>query len=165
MDVVINKVAKESGGWWSLILCNPKREDYGEKQVTKLSIKSLEMCTESLGSETGRESSESIENNNNNYSKIVKRHTSTTSNKILVAHFPPPLTSIIQVTPHRQGDRLILKATTISAPKSCFKAERLHGRLRLSFNNTEIIAQNGYITPTKCNQNGTKIPTFWVAIS
>lgn len=159
MDVVINKVAEESEGWWSLILCNPKREDYGEKQVTKLSIKSLEMCTESLGSETGRESSESIENNN---SKIVKKHTTTSSNKMLVAHFPPPLTSIIQVTPHRQGDRLILKATTM---KSCFKAERLHGRLRLSFNNTEILAQNGYITPTKCNQNGTNIPTFWVAIS
>ncbi|XP_015078608.1 protein FANTASTIC FOUR 3-like [Solanum pennellii] len=163
MGVAINKVAEESGGWWSLILCNPKREDYGEKQVTKLSIKSLEMCTESLGSETGRESSESIEDINN--SKIVKKRTSTSSNKILVAHFPPPLTSIIQVTPHRQGDRLILKATTISAPKACFKAERLHGRLRLSFNNTEILARNGYITPTKCNQNGTNIPTFWVAIS
>lgn len=178
------------GDGWSLIqhdLSNPKKE---EKQVyvhplvkrrsNSLSIKSLEMCTESLGSETGSDISETIEESgNNNYSsKCGKKHT---TNKTVVAHFPPPLTSIngLRVRPHREGDRLILKATTITAPKPCFKAERLDGRLRLSFwNNSNVdesdrklLGENGYIRPRKCKENGSRIkgiPTWeplWVAIS
>ncbi|KAK4720284.1 hypothetical protein R3W88_018622 [Solanum pinnatisectum] len=180
------------GNGWSLIqhdLYNPKKDEKEEKQVyvhplvkrwsNTLSIKSLEMCTESLGSETGSETIEESENNNYS-SKCGKKHT-TTTNKTVVAHFPPPLTSIngLQVRPHREGDRLILKATTITAPKSCFKAERLDGRLRLSFwNNSNVdesdrklLGENGYIRPRKCKENGSRIkgiPTwepFWVAIS
>ncbi|KAH0663619.1 protein FANTASTIC FOUR 1-like [Solanum tuberosum] len=180
------------GDGWSLIqhdLCNPKKDDNYEKQVyvhplvkrrsNTLSIKSLEMCTESLGSETGSDHiSESSENNNySRPSKCGKKHT-TSTNKTLVAHFPPPLTSInngLQLRPHREGDRLILKATTITPPKSCFKAERLDGRLTLSFwNNVDesdsrkLLGENGYIRPRKCKSRIKGIPTwetFWVSIS
>ncbi|WMV36243.1 hypothetical protein MTR67_029628 [Solanum verrucosum] len=185
------------GDGWSLIqhdLCNPKKDDY-EKQVVyvhplvkrlsnTLSIKSLEMCTESLGSETGSDISETIEeisSENNYYSRPSKcggkKH--TTNKTLVVAHFPPPLTSInngLQLRSHREGDRLILKATTITAPKSCFKAERLEGRLTLSFWNNvvdesdsrKLLGENGYITPRKCNSGIKGIPTwepFWVSIS
>uniref|UniRef100_A0A0V0HD77 Putative ovule protein n=1 Tax=Solanum chacoense TaxID=4108 RepID=A0A0V0HD77_SOLCH len=141
------------------------------------------MCTESLGSETGSDISEISSENNYYYysrpSKCGKKHSTTTTNKTLVAHFPPPLTSInngLQLRSHREGDRLILKATTITAPKSCFKAERLDGRLRLSFWNnldesdsTKLLGENGYIRPRKCNSRIKGIPTnwepFWVSIS
>ncbi|KAG5603351.1 hypothetical protein H5410_034721 [Solanum commersonii] len=176
------------GDGWSLIqhdLCNPKKDDNYEKQVVyvhplvkrwsnTLSIKSLEMCTESLGSETGSDISETIESENySRPSKCGKKH--TTNKTLLVAHFPPPLTSInngLQLRSHREGDRLILKATTITAPKSCFKAERLDGRLRLSFwNNVDerkLLGENGYIRPRKCKSRIKGISTwepFWVSIS
>ncbi|KAJ7977410.1 Protein FANTASTIC FOUR like [Quillaja saponaria] len=113
---------------------------------SKLSAKSLEMCTESLGSETGNntcESSEdidlfSLENGNCSTKRLISK-----ANKICVSKkfnrshsFPPPLTSItdlggVQVRPHREDGRLVLKAVTISSPHSYVHAERSNGRLRI----------------------------------
>ncbi|XP_060189190.1 protein FANTASTIC FOUR 4 [Lycium barbarum] len=149
-------------GGWSFIqdLSNPKK-DYVEKEVyihplvkrssNTLSTKSLEMCTESLGSETGSDISDaSIEEHSffssesENFSHLTRRSKEIVKKHNRIASFPPPLTSIsrtngVQVRPHREGGRLILKATTISARKSYFKTKRVNGRLRLYLlNNTEI---------------------------
>ncbi|MED6106820.1 hypothetical protein PIB30_007845, partial [Stylosanthes scabra] len=109
-----------------------------KRSSSMLNPNSLEMCTESLGSETG--SLFSISHNNHN-------HTNTTTTTTLIKHtrkpnkprtFPPPLTSIthhggaLRVMPHRRHGRLVLEAVT-SPPETAtyFHAERSHGRLRL----------------------------------
>ncbi|MCD9558853.1 hypothetical protein HAX54_016481 [Datura stramonium] len=193
---------------WSFIkdLSNPKK-DYVEKlgvyvhplvkrSSTTLSTKSLEMCTESLGSETGSDIRESIEDNSlflleSENSRLTPRSKCRGTGKKhnhQVANFPSPLTSMsringVQLRPHREGGRLILKATTISARKPCFKTERVDGRLRLSLlNDTEteaeaqddehevnvdesddgnrkLVSENGvgdYIRPSKCKENGSR---------
>ncbi|KAF3631832.1 hypothetical protein FXO38_26453 [Capsicum annuum] len=188
-------------GGWSFIqdLSNPKKDDYEEKEEyvhptvkrssNTLSIKSLEMCTESLGSETGSDISESIEEHSfflseseNNNSHLAPRSKCKELGKKrdrITTSFPPPMPSLsrtngVQVMrPHREGGRLILKATTVSAPKPYFKAERVDGRLRLSLlnNNTEhdenidesddcdrkLVSENGYVRPSKCKENGSRI--------
>jgi len=111
-----------------------------------LSAKSLELCTESLGCETGSnasddtddmslfslESSPSLRSNNtpvvtnkNSESKRLNRGSTST--------FPPPLTSMggVRVRSHREDGRLILEAVTSSSPQPYFQAERGNGRLRL----------------------------------
>ncbi|CAN6589069.1 unnamed protein product [Malus baccata var. baccata] len=145
-----------------------------KRSASVLSPRSLEMCTESLGNETGSENggdklslllhkiespllslgssgevnpnprcstttittSESpkilSDNNVQATPKRLKSGSATTTN------FPPPLTSIsgsngVQVMPHREGGRLILKAVTVvSPPTANFQAERGDGRLRLT---------------------------------
>lgn len=150
------------GGWSSIQdLSDPKKDDV-EKQVyvhpmvkqrssNTLSTKSLEMCTESLGSETGSDDiSERIEEHSfllseNENSHLVDRRREIGRKHNRVANFPPPLTSLsrtngVQLRPHREGGHLILKATTISARKSYFITERVDGTLRLFWlkNSTEI---------------------------
>ena len=107
-----------------------------------LSEKSLEMCTEGLGSETGSEGSESrdgmaflsLENVDHETRAAPKlRETRTTSRSV---SFPPPLSSIsgsnnVRVRPHREGGRLVLEAVTVSSCHVHLHAERTDGRLRL----------------------------------
>ncbi|XP_022759725.1 protein FANTASTIC FOUR 1-like [Durio zibethinus] len=143
----------DMGGWSFLqSLANAKDSTERDKiyvhplvkrSASTLSEKSLAMCTESLGSETGSEVSESsddisllsLQNVVCNPSKpreiLVTRKISRSSS------FPPPLTSIsgsngVQVKSHRQGGRLVLQAVTIPPCQSYFRAERSEGRLRLS---------------------------------
>lgn len=109
-----------------------------------LSTQSLEMCTEGLGSETGSNnvddeimadlSSLSCEIQTSTTSSSSRRGRIQRSREYL-ASFPPPLTLIsgtdgIQLRPHREGGRLVLKAVAFSH-KSCFRAERTDCRLRL----------------------------------
>ncbi|OIT05597.1 PREDICTED: protein FANTASTIC FOUR 2-like [Nicotiana attenuata] len=145
------------GGWSFLRSLDNAKKDNAENEVyihpltkrssSTLSPKSLEMCTENLGSETGSDISESIEENyfflserQNSHDvrrskrrEFIQKHNKT-------ATFPPPLTSLngVQVRPYREGGRLILKATTITSCKSCFHTERADGRLRLSLMNDGI---------------------------
>lgn len=146
------------GGWSFLHGLDREKKDNAENEVyihplmkrssfSTLSPKSLEMCTENLGSETGSDISESIEENTcflsereNSHDvrrskrrEIIKKHNGTSS-------FPPPLTSLngVQVRSQREGGRLILKATAITSCKSCFQTERADGRLRLSLLNDGI---------------------------
>ncbi|PHT80500.1 hypothetical protein T459_18552 [Capsicum annuum] len=184
-------------GGWSFIqdLSNPKKDDYEEKEEyvhptvkrssNTLSIKSLEMCTESLGSETGSDISESIEEHSfflseseNNNSHLAPRSKCKELGKKrdrITTSFPPPMPSLSRTNgvqmmrPHREGGRLILKATTVSAPKPYFKAERVDGRLRLSLlnNNTEhdenidesddcdrkLVSENGAYVDIHVNDN------------
>ncbi|KAJ4843023.1 hypothetical protein Tsubulata_045567 [Turnera subulata] len=121
------------------------------RSSSALSGRSLEMCTESLGSETGSDGSEagdvemamlSLENENNvyeprerpvNYKPLTRRGVIM---KRPSASFPPPLSSIsgstsVQMRPHREGGRLVLKAETVPSSRTNFQAERINGRLRI----------------------------------
>ncbi|KAL1369127.1 hypothetical protein HN51_023249 [Arachis hypogaea] len=118
-----------------------------------LSAKSLEMCTENLGCESGSKSKGdemslfSLENNSNGFmensntsvevdTNCFEPNKRLNNNKKCGNTFPPPLTSItdfggLHVRPRRENGRLILEAvTTPSQPY--FRAERSEGRLRLS---------------------------------
>ncbi|KAJ6953873.1 hypothetical protein NC652_005570 [Populus alba x Populus x berolinensis] len=113
-----------------------------KRSSSMLSEKSLEMCTEGLGSETGSEGSESrdgmaflsLENVDHETRAAPKlRETRTTSRSV---SFPPPLSSIsgsnnVRVRPHREGGRLVLEAVTVSSCHVHLHAERTDGRLRL----------------------------------
>ncbi|KAF6162798.1 hypothetical protein GIB67_029067 [Kingdonia uniflora] len=114
-----------------------------------LSEKSLEMCTETLGCETGTDIS--------GYSSLSDSYSSSYSEKensparerpsfgsVLKGKksnnrsFPPPLTSAsgtnsVQIRPHREGGRLVIKAIAVAQSQSYLKAERSDGRLKLSF--------------------------------
>ena len=117
----------------------------------RLSEKSLEMCTESLGSETGSSviitetnkdheisliSLFSTENNGPKKQKISKFGEPKKQNKHHCRSFPPPLTSIsgssgVHVRPHREAGRLVLEAVPAPSCNSLFHAVRGDGRLRL----------------------------------
>ncbi|XP_022959262.1 protein FANTASTIC FOUR 3-like [Cucurbita moschata] len=115
--------------------------------LTGLSEKSLELCTENLGNETGIDIIENTifspetggEDLQTKWGK--KTHSSSHSNSN--SHeFPPPLTTIretesFRVMPHREEGRLIIAAVRTPARSPCFQAERSGGRLRLCFVETE----------------------------
>ncbi|KAK9984176.1 hypothetical protein SO802_033701 [Lithocarpus litseifolius] len=117
----------------------------------RLSEKSLEMCTESLGSETGSSviitetnkdheisliSLVSTEINGPKKQKISKFSEPKKQNKHHCRSFPPPLTSIsgssgVHVRPHREAGRLVLEAVPAASCNNLFHAVRGDGRLRL----------------------------------
>ncbi|PSS14620.1 Protein FANTASTIC FOUR like [Actinidia chinensis var. chinensis] len=108
-----------------------------------LSMKSLEMCTESLGSETGSEISERSDElslisykTENSLFKQESKSLEFSRKLISTNSFPPPLSSIsgsdsFRVRPHREGGRLVIKAVTVSSSDGYFQMERVDGRLRL----------------------------------
>ncbi|KAL6952612.1 hypothetical protein U1Q18_030090 [Sarracenia purpurea var. burkii] len=116
-----------------------------------LTGKSLELCTENLGSETGTDTTEgsdfSLSSSDSDEApareKARSRRCGEDRKVVNGAHdFPPPLTTIsggssfLQVRGRREGGRLIIKAVGGAAPpRGCFRAERSHGRLRLCFSN------------------------------
>ncbi|CAK8543457.1 unnamed protein product [Lathyrus sativus] len=163
--IIINNEChkNDTNSSWSFLQNLTKTENGNDKvyvhptvkrSASMLSEKSLEMCTESLGSETGSNAGESsddlsllsydarndVSNSNNNNSNnnngsnmnnYVPRRVNRASN------FPPPLTSItdfggVHVRPHREGGRLILEAMASPSITPYFHAERCDGRLRLS---------------------------------
>ncbi|XP_059660507.1 protein FANTASTIC FOUR 1-like [Cornus florida] len=115
-----------------------------KRSSSMLSNKSLEMCTESLGSETGSDISESSDeftsfSSESQKFRAIQRLKSRQFAKKLNRRgsFPPPLSSIsgsdsVQVRPHREGGRLVIKAVAVSSCSSYFQAERVDGRLRIS---------------------------------
>lgn len=104
---------------------------------------SLEMCTESLGSETGSSNISGLDDiaisstapgvkNPPPRSFLGTKRLSRRGS----LSFPPPLTSIsgsagVHMRPHREGGRLVLEAVTVSSPQKSFHVERSEGRLRL----------------------------------
>ncbi|KAI9182355.1 hypothetical protein LWI28_024525 [Acer negundo] len=107
-----------------------------KKSASMLSEKSLEMCTESLGSETGSQVSESSDETTE-FCMATDPPPKPRERKMKRSvSFPPPLTSIsgsngVQVRPHREGGRLVLEATVTTQSHTFFHAERSEGRLRL----------------------------------
>ncbi|KAL4564582.1 hypothetical protein LXL04_028646 [Taraxacum kok-saghyz] len=120
----------------------PKNLYLHDQKSLKLSQKSLELCTESLGSETGSDNTSVDETifSIPTSSLLVKRRrkNQVESKKVLSRSFPPPLTTMsgsipFQVRPHREGGRLIIEAMKFSLGTSCLlRAERSHGRLLLT---------------------------------
>ncbi|CAL0316313.1 unnamed protein product [Lupinus luteus] len=123
-----------------------------------LSPRSLELCTENLGSESGSDIVENEIDMDINMNMNMNMHSLSDMgtreqrqpSKVLAAkkgktmNFPPPLTTItgsesLRVMPHREDGRLVIEVT--KAPPmfvSSFRAERSHGRLRLHLLNNHI---------------------------
>ncbi|KAB1227802.1 Protein FANTASTIC FOUR 3 [Morella rubra] len=111
------------------------------------SEKSLELCTENLGNETGTginedsifllPSSDSKDGNFRTREQTKSRQLFETK-KANPPNFPSSLTTIsgsesLLFRPHRENGRLIINAVKAPATQSYFQAERSHGRLRLCF--------------------------------
>ncbi|GMI66527.1 FLORAL TRANSITION AT THE MERISTEM5, FANTASTIC FOUR 2 [Hibiscus trionum] len=118
-----------------------------KRSASRLSEKSLEMCTERLGSETGSEVSDcsddisllSLETRTVACDKTPSkpRESSSTRKISRGKSFPPPLTSIsgsngVRVKSRRENGRLVIEAVSFHPCHSYFHAERSDGRLRLS---------------------------------
>ncbi|KAG9143038.1 hypothetical protein Leryth_006296 [Lithospermum erythrorhizon] len=118
----------------------------------RLSQKSLELCTETLGSETGCDTMDIsiLSLNSSDNTPNVKSPSSTDSQKLpkqmkslrSKAHrsFPPPLTTMrgpnsIQIRPYREEGRLVIEAFETPSRNSYLQAERSNGRLIISFIN------------------------------
>ncbi|MCD7451691.1 hypothetical protein HAX54_013074 [Datura stramonium] len=146
---------------------------------SKLSEKSLALCTENLGSETGTDhitgssifsfsspeskteqspSSIRVESPSSwktNYNKVITYNNTTESCRKI----PPPLTTLrgsnaLQVRPHREGGRLVIKAIEAPQVRTYFHAERSNGRLRLCFLNDGCSASKFDLTETTDEDNG-----------
>ncbi|KAL5992970.1 hypothetical protein ACLOJK_013890 [Asimina triloba] len=134
------------------------------RSASWLSEKSLEVCTESLGSETGSDgfssSSEDFDYSPSDVSedeeegteqeeevRLPKKELGAVNYNCSVSRrspprsFPPPLPSIsrrdgpcLQMRPHRKDGRLVLEAVPVTS-QTYLHAEREGGRLRLTFVN------------------------------
>lgn len=94
-----------------------------------LSEKSLEMCTESLGSETGTHVGEYYVSPATVHNKVTKPRTKKLNRD---QSFPPPLKSAgLQVIGRREGGRLVLEAVTVAEWKNVFYVERSEGRIKV----------------------------------
>ncbi|XP_057427975.1 protein FANTASTIC FOUR 3-like [Lotus japonicus] len=109
-----------------------------------LSPKSLELCTENLGNESGTDIADENDidlfcSGGNLGTRRQPRLQRLAAKKARTQNFPPPLTTIrgsesLLVRPHREDGRLVIEVTKVPPPSpSCFQAERSHGRLRLCF--------------------------------
>ncbi|GJZ68262.1 FANTASTIC FOUR 1-like protein [Tanacetum coccineum] len=118
-----------------------------KRSASALSSVSLEMCTESLGTETGSDVSESSDEftleEREKYRSLMRSKARAFDRKMVSQRkggggLPPPLTSIsgsdgtVKVKPHREGGRLVIKAVSVSDCGTKFEAERTNGRLKLS---------------------------------
>ncbi|CAM9003038.1 unnamed protein product [Rhodiola kirilowii] len=126
-----------------------------KKSTDHLSDKSLEMCTESLGSETGSNIMEGTVSDSAfcfsvNTSRAALKNIkgqSLGSRKIKVnqnSSFPPPLTSMtgasgyVRVKPRREDGRLVLKAVSMPSSEPFFHVKRANGRLKLRVAKSEV---------------------------
>ncbi|KAG6428058.1 hypothetical protein SASPL_112307 [Salvia splendens] len=110
---------------------------------SKLSPKSLQLCTENLGSESGydtfSDSDTFFSDDHPTFSlRHCKHHKSSPKNCRKINDFPPPLTTMsgassLQVRRHREGGRLIIDAIEGPFRNSYLHAERSDGRLKLCF--------------------------------
>ncbi|XP_058776700.1 protein FAF-like, chloroplastic [Vicia villosa] len=159
-----SKITSDPMDIWSSIL-NQKNKDEAsqlktppyihplvKKSKSYLNEKSLEMCTECLGSETGSDwfsssytSSPSSEDDgkmktcyNDDNPKVINNH--SLKNKKKAGRIPPPLPSLssqsqqLQMRSHRDNGRLFLFLQIVSVPsQNNFIATRQNGRLILTF--------------------------------
>ncbi|KAL4355103.1 hypothetical protein GQ457_06G029340 [Hibiscus cannabinus] len=152
-QLIANRKA-EVGGWsflQSLSDAKAPAENHNvyvhplvKRSAVRLSEKSLEMCTERLGSETGSDCSDDISLPCLETQTVAcdfipsKLRESWSIRKTSRSNsFPPPLTSIsgsngVQVKSCRENGRLVLQAISLPPCHSYFHAERSEGRLRLS---------------------------------
>ncbi|CAI8592817.1 unnamed protein product [Vicia faba] len=155
-----SKVPSDQLDIWSSIL-NQNNKDEASQSTTSpyvhplvkksksyLSEKSLEICTESLGSETGSDGfsssyiSTTYEDNNSENAEKLKETVNMVVKKPRC--FPPPLSSLttqtqqLQMKPHRDNGRFFLFLQVVSVPsQNNFFSKRQHGRLILTFANEQ----------------------------
>lgn len=156
---------------WSSILEQNNKDEASQSNTTPyihplvkktksyLSEKSLEICTESLGSETGSDGFSSSEDNNNSEDDEKLKETANMVKKPRC--FPPPLSSLttqtqqLHMRPHRDNGRLFLFLQVASVPsRNSFAATRQNGRLILTFANhddEEIHDENETVTEQPCS--------------
>lgn len=129
-----------------------------KRSKSMLSDKSLGMCTENLGSETGTDiiedddifsmmslsslDSESERSLTSSW-KPRYRKIKEESRKAGYESLPPPLTTMcgantICVRPHRESGRLVMTAVTTSPRRASINAERCNGRLTMSLANDDV---------------------------
>lgn len=105
-----------------------------KKSASSLSQRSLDMCTETLGSENGSngcfsdfdELLAATQAPAKDEGRVVVKKTAQPTAK----SFPPPLSSATQMRSHRCNGRLVLEAVPVQ-PRNCLRAERQDGRLLL----------------------------------
>ncbi|KAL6516070.1 hypothetical protein OROGR_019375 [Orobanche gracilis] len=130
---------------WQAEIGNSKTEQVyvhplGKRSSSSLSTKSLEMCTESLGCETGN--------------NIVSDYDDFSYHAFLEKQG-------VQVRTHREGGRLVIEAFNFPYGGNYFQAERDNGRLKLSlvkgFTDNEIeLGKNEDEDGEEENINGVK---------
>ncbi|KAF5452479.1 hypothetical protein F2P56_027474 [Juglans regia] len=111
-----------------------------KRSSSMLSEKSLLLCTENLGNETGTDINEgnlfSLPSSDSKRSNFPTREQK--KSRQLTQNFPPPLTTMsgsesLRVRTHREDGRLIIEAVKAPTTQSYLQAERSHGRLVLRF--------------------------------
>lgn len=171
---------------WSSILTEKKQESSTlpppyvhpllKKSSSSLTEKSLEICTESLGSETGSEiirlSSYSDEDKDDHPQKqeeekeeifeefpVLKFNHNKKTSSPPPKCFPPPISSLaaedkpsVHMQSHRQNGRLILEAVSVP-PQNHFRAQRVDGRLLLTLITTSSEIEADDIIHQKVGHN------------
>ncbi|CAN8306376.1 unnamed protein product [Cochlearia groenlandica] len=135
---------------------------------SKLNEKSLEMCTESLGTETGSESGDDL-------SLLALEATTTPrvpSTNLQVKKpktsrynsFPPPIKFVKGSKYNRmvrslgEDGRLVVQVISVSYPPDrCFVAERCEGRLRLSLSNESSLLSHNHEGEAEEGKSGNKM--------
>jgi hypothetical protein len=145
-----------NGGWNFLDALSNISQNTSKKETTTITYvhpqqkpsslvlcpKSLELCTENLGSESGID----IVENDMLLSSLGTmeeqrqpcRQVLAATKKVKTQNFPPPLTTIrgsesLRVRPHREDGRLVIEVAKVPTSTCCFQADRSQGRLRLCF--------------------------------
>ncbi|KAK1426676.1 hypothetical protein QVD17_15353 [Tagetes erecta] len=142
-----------------------------KRSASTLSTKSLEMCTESLGSETGSESGDEfgvISMTERDKLRAIQRSICRNfDRKVRRTDFPPPLTSIsgsdaaVKVKHHREGGRLVIKAVSVSNCGTSFKAERTSGRLKLTLlKDCCVDYESGGGENEECESGGAEVENY-----
>ncbi|XP_031121131.1 protein FANTASTIC FOUR 1-like [Ipomoea triloba] len=154
----IDEEPNSNVGGWSFLeaLANPSHTQnenvyvhpLAKRSASTMNTNSLNMCTESLGSETGESccmdecsASPFLLEKHKYQQGFSKSGLKKMKGK---GSFPPPLTSIsrlegvqVQVRPFREEGRLVIKAVNITTPASYFHTHRSNGRLTLSLRKPE----------------------------
>ncbi|KAM7256641.1 hypothetical protein ACFE04_012382 [Oxalis oulophora] len=135
-----------------------------KRSKSSLSEKSLEICTESLGSETGSDgfssypASETGDEEEDDDKMMASKNSSVNYvNKVEKKSFPPPIPSLslrggeggpaatLRMKSHRNNGRLVLEAVPVPQQITNFNAQRQGGRLVLTFasqnNHQELVAK------------------------
>ncbi|CAH8306363.1 unnamed protein product [Eruca vesicaria subsp. sativa] len=158
----------DMGGWSCLqSLCEtkgivPNREDHTKTTAyvhpvdQKLSVAklSLEMCTESLGTESGSETGDAfsllaMEATNIPMLPLDVNPREETYPKVRENSFPPPLKSVKGfdhsriVKSYTEDGRLVVQAIRVFSPPRCFVSERCEGRLRLCLSESSSVSHDG----------------------
>ncbi|KAF8045825.1 hypothetical protein N665_4373s0001 [Sinapis alba] len=148
----------DMGGWSFLqSLCEAKGIVRNREVETKRCAQrvNLEMCTESLGTESGSETGEEIsllalEATNIRMIPLSVKPREETYSTVRENSFPPPLKSVKglfnhsrMVKSYTEDGRLVVQAIRVFSPPRCLVSERCEGRLRLCLSESSSLSHDG----------------------